>query len=301
MELKKRLLLTGALRCDSDRLLFLENLGWNITYMPDERKEADFDVSVFEAVVCNGLFLYNDIKKFTSLKKIQLTSAGYDRVPLDYIKEKGISINNARGVYSAPMAETVICGVLQLYKHSRRFSSLQKEHKWQKDRELLELTDKRVCIIGAGSIGLECAKRFKAFGCEVTGIDPFDVRSEHLDHCYKNSEMPDVLSETDIVILTLPLTESTKGMFGKAEFKALKDGAIFANICRGGVVNEKELISALDSGKLYGAVLDVFESEPLDPSSPLWDMENVIITPHNSFVSDKTNERMFKVISDFLK
>lgn len=291
-----KLLLTGAFKYTKQQIEYIESLGYEVTFVQDERIPIDFDVSDIEAVVCNGLFLYTPIEKFKSLKFIQLTSAGLDRVPLDYIKEHNIKIANARGVYSAPMAEFALCGVLQLYKQSRFFYKNQKQHKWEKHRGLLELTDKNILIIGAGSIGSEAAKRFKAFDANVFGVDLYPNENSNFDFVYQLDELDDKLKNADVVILTLPLTTENEGFFNKDKFSLMKDNAVFVNIARGKLVNQNDLISALEQGKIAGAVLDVFEKEPLDDSSPLWEMDNVILTPHNSFVGENNNERMFDVI-----
>ena len=166
----KKILLTGAFKYSKDQLSEIERLGFKILYVQDERMPLDFDVSDIDIVACNNLFLYNDIKGFKNLKTIQLTSAGVDRVPLDYINEKGIQLFNARGVYSIPMAEWVILKILEIYKKSRIFYKNQERHKWEKQRELFELSDKTAVIIGYGSVGDEIAKRLKAFGVDVIGV-----------------------------------------------------------------------------------------------------------------------------------
>ena len=117
----KKLLLTGAFKYSREQLSNLEYLGYEIVFVQDERKTLNIDVSDINAVVCNSLFLYNDIKEFKKLRIIQLTSAGLDRVPLDYINEKGVQLFNARGVYSIPMAEWAILKTLEIYKKSRVF------------------------------------------------------------------------------------------------------------------------------------------------------------------------------------
>ena len=299
-----KILLTGAYKYTDCQLSRLKAMGAEILYVADEREEIPFDVSSVDAVVCNGLFLYNDIKKFKSLKYIQLTSAGLDRVPAEYIKSKNIALFNARGVYSVPMAEFAVLGTLLIYKKSFFFRDNQKNHIWQKNRELSELCGKSVAIIGCGSVGTECAKRFKAFGCRVSGVDLYPSENEFYDKIYPLSELPSVLSNADTAVLTLPLTDETKGLFGEKVFSYMKDTAVLVNISRGAVVDESALAAALSEKKLYGAVLDVFENEPLPQDSPLWDMENVIITPHNSFVSEKNADRLFSVIynnlSEFL-
>lgn len=269
--------------------------------MQDEREALSLDVQDIEAVVCNSLFLYNDISRFKNLKVIQLTSAGLDRVPFEKISERGIELFNARGVYSVPMAEFALCGVLELYKHLNLFSKNQKKHIWEKDRMVRELYGDAVCIVGCGSVGTECAKRFKALGTTVIGVDLVEPQSEYYDEYVPMDRLSVAFGKADVVILTLPLTDETHGMFNKEMFAHFKSGAVLVNIARGAVVNEKDMITALESEKLGGAVLDVFQNEPLPQDSVLWDMENVIVTPHNSFVSPKNNGRLFKLIMDNLK
>lgn len=296
-----KLLLTGAFRYTNEQIEYIKSIGYDVTFIQDERIPIEFDVSDIEAVVCNGLFLYTPIEKFKSLRFIQLTSAGLDRVPLDYTKEHNIKIANARGVYSAPMAEFALAGVLQLYKQSRFFYNNQKAHKWDKHRGLLELTSKNVLVVGAGSIGSEVAKRFKAFDANVVGVDLFPNDNPNFDKVYPLDELDEKLTQSDVVVLTLPLTNDNTGFFNADKFNMMKDSVIFVNIARGKLVNQNDMIEAIEQSKIFGAVLDVFEEEPLAEDSKLWNYENVILTPHNSFVGDMNNKRMFDVISNNLK
>ncbi len=292
----KKLLLTGAFKYNQEQLSNLEHLGYEIVFVQDERKTLNIDVSDIDAVVCNSLFIYNDIKEFKNLRTIQLTSAGLDRVPLDYINEKGIQLFNARGVYSIPMAEWVVLKILEIYKKSRKFDKNQDEHKWDKQRDLLELTDKTAAIIGFGSVGYEVAKRLKAFDVKVIGVGRRKIESDLLDEYYLIEDIDEVLKRSDIVVLTLPLTEETKHFMDRDKISNMKDNSVLVNVSRGGVIDEVDLINAIRYGKFLGVALDVFEEEPLGRDNPLWNFENVIITPHNSFVSDKVNERLFKLI-----
>lgn len=296
-----KLLLTGAFRYTDEQIEYIKSIGYDVTFVQDERVPIEFDVSDVEAVVCNGLFLYTPIEKFESLKFIQLTSAGLDRVPLDYIKEHNIKIANARGVYSAPMAEFALAGVLQLYKQSRFFYENQKAHKWDKYRGLLELTNKNILVVGAGSIGSEVAKRFKAFDANVIGVDLFPNENANFTEVLPLSELDNRLEKADVVVLTLPLTSDNVGFFNADKFSIMKDSAVLVNIARGKLVNQNDMIEALEQNKIAGAVLDVFDEEPLAEDSKLWNFENVILTPHNSFVGDMNNNRMFDVIIKKLK
>ena len=296
-----KLLLTGAFKCSQEQIDMIRSLGYEITYIQDERAPLDIDVSEFEAVVCNSLFLYNDITRFKNLKFIQLTSAGLDRVPLDYIKEKGVKLFNAKGVYSVPMAEWVVLKILEIYKKSRQFYKNQNEHKWEKHRDLLELTDKTAVIIGFGSVGYEVAKRLKAFDVKVIGVGRRNIESDFLDEYYLIDDIDEVLKKSDIVVLTLPLTEETKYLIDRDKIKNMKDNSVLVNVSRGGVIDEADLIEAVKSRKFLGVALDVFENEPLEEESLLWDMDDVVIFPHNSFVGDNNEKRLISIIVNNLK
>lgn len=291
-----KLLLTGAFNYSAEQIKSLRAVGNDIIFIQDERVPLDIDVSEIEGVICNGLFLYNDIKQFKNLKYIQLISAGYDRIPLDYIKDKKIKVFNARGVYSVPMAEFAIGGILQLVKRFDLFYENKKKHVWNKSRTLGELFGKTSVIVGAGNIGSEIAKRLKAFDMTVIGVDIFNDSRLYFDKIELLDNLNDQLKIADIFILTLPLTDSTANMFDKTKFSIMKDTSIFVNVARGQLVNENDLIDALTKKEIAGAVLDVFNSEPLDEKSPLWDFDNVILTPHNSFVGENNSKRMFDVI-----
>ena len=210
-----KLLITGAWRQAKDYIKIIEQMGHQVIFLQYEKDELPCVPEWIEGVICNGLFLEHSIEQFTNLKYIQLTSAGFDRVPMDYIKEHGIQIRNARGVYSIPMAEFAICGVLQLYKQASFFMKKKQEHSWEKHRELRELYGKNVCIVGCGSVGSECAKRFKAFGCTVTGVDLFSREDENYQEIVGFAELDTALSKADIVVLTLPLTEETLSLTGR--------------------------------------------------------------------------------------
>ena len=291
------LLVTGAWSDGKNCITELEAMGHTVVFMQYEKDELPCSYEWVEGVVCNGLFLSHPIGKFTNLRYIQLTSAGFDRVDMDYVKAHGIEIHNARGVYSIPMAEFALSGVLQLYKQAAFFRENQKRHLWEKHRGLLELAGKKVLVVGCGSVGNECAKRFAAFGCEVTGVDLFPREDSLYSKILPLDKLDDMLITADIVVLTLPLSEQTRHLMNDNKLSLLKDGAMLVNIARGAIVDTEALIKHID--RLGGAVLDVFEEEPLIDNSPLWDKPNIILTPHNSFVGDGNGERLkSRVIED---
>jgi phosphoglycerate dehydrogenase-like enzyme len=291
-----KLLLTGAFEYSEEQLEQLKAIGYEILFVQEERVPLSLEISDVDGVVCNNLFLYNDITKFEHLKFIQLTSTGIDRVPLDFIKAHGIQLFNAKGVYSTPIAEWVILKILEICKRSRQFYEAQENHKWEKQKDLMEIYGRVVTIIGFGDIGLEIAKRLRSFGVYLIGVGKREMEHELLDEYHVITDINEVLAISDIVILTLPLTEETYHFMDYDKIARMKKNSILINISRGNIIDEIALLEALQGEQLLRVALDVFEEEPLPPDSPLWDLSNVIITPHNSYASDKMKLRLFDLI-----
>jgi len=291
------LLLTGAFNRSSEQLAELEQLGFEVHFARDERvdikSQIGIDIASVQAVVCNGLFLHNDIGEFKSLKFIQLVSAGFDRIDMDYCKAHGIEVCNAKGVYSIPMAEWVVLRVLEIYKDTRFFAHNQNERRWEKKRDLPELHGKTATIVGFGDAGRETAKRLTPFGVHINAVDIHKIETDYNDESYLIDYLETPLSQSDIVILTLPLTDRTRHLFSDRLFDVIKRDCVLVNVSRGAVIDEQSLIRNI--AKFRGVALDVFEQEPLHRDSPLWVAHNVIITPHNSFVSTGNNARMWSL------
>jgi len=287
------LLITGSAQPNKEFLSKLEIDGWSVTVHQQE-KEQVLNPEIYEAVICNGLFLYNDIRDFRNLKTIQLTSAGLDRVPTDYINLRGIKLFNARGVYSKPMAEWVVGVILNHYKKFYDFYGQQAKHEWAKIRNLQELSGKNIAIIGAGNIGSEVAKRLQAFDAYIVG---YDVKSFGNPYFTTVKNIGEFLpQEFDIVILTAPHTEQTHHLIDKEVLNHFKSGSLLINMSRGGLIDEEALLEVLTERTDITAILDVFEREPLSVDSKLWDMLNIHIFPHNSFVGENNVKRLHDAI-----
>lgn len=160
----------------------------------------------------------------------------------------------------------------------------------------MELAGSTVMIFGCGSVGRECARVFKAVGCRTIGVDICPIQSSHFSAVKDMVQADRLIGQGDIIISALPLVADTHHYFNERRFSLFKRDGIFVNISRGGVVNTTALINALEMKKIRGAVLDVFEEEPLDESEKLWEFENVILTPHNSFLGNHNQERLWEVI-----
>lgn len=281
------LLITGAWNDAQKHIPFLTQAGHSVCFHQQEADPLPCPPDWVEGVIGNGLFLHHPIESFPNLHYIQLTSAGFDRVPMDYVRSKGIEIHNARGVYSVPMAEFVLASVLERYKKLSVFRLQQNARLWQKHRDLLELAGKRVLIVGCGDVGRECAKRFRAFDACVVGVNRTVRGIDGFDAVVGLDQLDQELCTADIAVITIALTEETAGI---VKAGLMRPDAMLVNISRGATVNLSEAKCEL--------LLDVFESEPLDQQSDLW--EQAIITPHNSFVGEANAQRLWKVIRNNL-
>jgi len=194
-----------------------------------------------------------------------------------------LTVTNASGVASRMMAEYVIGGMLALSIGLPGFMRRQVQHRWQFER-VAGVSGKTVAIVGLGRTGRAVAELASALGMRVVGTRAHPAPTPGVDKVYPGTELHRALGESDFVVVTAPLLESTRHLIDGAAIAAMKSGACLIDVSRGGVVDQSALILGLESQKLAGAVLDVFESEPLAADSPLWDLHNVIITPHCSSV-----------------
>jgi D-2-hydroxyacid dehydrogenase (NADP+) len=234
---------------------------------------------------------------------VQSTSVGYDAFPLEGFRERGVRYTNAAGNYAPMVAEHVFALALD---HSRRLAVLraaQRAGEW--DRSVgLELGDwlgKRATVVGLGRIGEAVAERALAFDMTVHGTkrDP-DAYEGCLppERVHPPDALADLLPETDLLVLAVPLTDETRGLVDADALAVLLDSAFLVNVARGAVVDEAALVAALEAGDLAGAGLDTFETEPLPADSPLWDREDVLVTPHVAGRSDGFGRRFAALFCD---
>lgn len=295
------LLLTGCFKYTESQLDELRSLGYTIHFMQQEAEALPLAASEVDATVCNGLFLSHPFEEFTRLKFVQLTSAGFDRVPVEKIKAQGCELWNARGVYSTPMAEWALFRVLEHYKQGWFFKKEQEAGRWTKHRGLREIAGMRAAVVGAGNVGQEVAKRFRAMGATTVGFDVHTNATDGFDEMMLTASLLEHVGEMDVVVVTAPLLPSTRGLISREVLMAMKQDAVLVNIARGGLIDQQAMIEVLSERHDLFAALDVFEEEPLAADSKLWKMENVAVSPHNSFVSNGNNKRMFEVMKRNLK
>ncbi|MGL4952966.1 MAG: NAD(P)-dependent oxidoreductase [Culicoidibacterales bacterium] len=237
-----------------------------------------------------------DFSRFTNLKLWQLTSMGYDRMPLSELTQRRILVYHNRNAYTIPVAEMVITYILMLQKSMIQFHKQQQLHQYKSILSLQELATQRVLVVGTGQIGTEIARKLQVFDCEVIGANRLGLMKHYFDRCIRMDEVDEFLDKIDILILALPANTQTEQRLNIERLSLLKQEAIIINIGRGSLIDEAALVAMLEHGKLAGAALDVFVEEPLPDHSPLWDLPNVLVTPHNAFASVANQERTFNNI-----
>jgi phosphoglycerate dehydrogenase-like enzyme len=232
----------------------------------------------------------------SKLKWLQTWSAGVDSLPLEVLESRNIIVTSANGVHAYPISESIFALMLGLTRNIHTYVKNQQEKKWHHSGIKLEMHEKTIGIIGVGAIGKETAKIAKAFGMRVLGVRHSGRQQEYVDEMYTIDQLDMVLPNCDYVVVTLPLTKDTKHLFDFKKFDLMKPSAFFINIGRGEIAVEDDLVKALQKGLIAGAGLDVFEQEPLSVDSPLWEMENVIITPHIAGSTEQYNQRVIENI-----
>lgn len=242
------------------------------------------------------------------LSWVHSATAGVERVLTPGSRGRDLVITNARGVFSQPIAEYCLLMILAISRRLPQLLELQRERTWQ-PLEGAELSDVTVGVVGLGSIGRAVAALASSFGCRVIatrrrsdagsafapGEEPAEGQPSapalELDRVLGPDGLPELLAESDFVVLAAPLTPATENMIDASALEAMKPGAWLINIARGRLIDERALLGALRDGQIGGAVLDTFRDEPLPPSSPFYDLDNVIVTPHTSWSSGRVLDR----------
>ena len=232
------------------------------------------------------------------LEWVQAMSSGVDYFPLAELEAREIALTNAAGIHAQPIAEQVLGYMIAFERNFHESFRNQQRGVWERVRGG-ELGDKTVGIVGLGEIGGRVAEFASALGMTVVGTkrDP-STAPEAVDEAYGSDGLVEVLQASDYLVLACPLTDETRELIGMAELRLLGSDAVLVNIARGGVVDEEALIRALQNRTIRGAALDVFEEEPLPRDSLLWDLSNVVVTPHMAGSTPHYAERLADLFVD---
>jgi phosphoglycerate dehydrogenase-like enzyme len=224
------------------------------------------------------------------LRWIQSPAAGVAGLLFPELRDSQVVLTNARGIHGDAMAEHVVAVTIVLFRQIHLALRRQVSREWAKDVQarFRMLRGRTMAIVGLGSIGTAVAERAAALGADVIAVrrNVSAPRPPSVSAVFPPAELDAVLRRADVVVLTAPLTSETRGLIGRAQLRRMKRDAILVNVSRGKLVNEGELAAELAEGTIAGAALDVFEHEPLATSSPLWDLPNVVVTPHTSAFRD---------------
>ncbi|HVN84084.1 MAG TPA: D-2-hydroxyacid dehydrogenase [Candidatus Binatia bacterium] len=229
-----------------------------------------------------------------NLRWMHLPNAGVDHPVFGRFLERGVRLTNSAGAAAEPIAQTAIGGILALARGFPRWWAAQRRHEWSPHPHApRELRGQTMVLVGVGAIGNEIARLARALNLHVIGIRRRpQTASDHVDELHPPSALRTLLPRADWLVLACPLTDETRRLIDAAALARLPGTARVVNVGRGQVIDEAALIAALQAGRLAGAYLDVFETEPLPADSPLWDLPNVIISPHNSSVSTGNSARV---------
>jgi phosphoglycerate dehydrogenase-like enzyme len=277
-----------------------------ITVHQSHNKEEALALAKDVDILLAGFFSLEFFEAAKRLKWIQTLFAGVEEFLYPEVVKSSVIITNASGVNSIAVSEHVIGLMLCLNRKLQLFMRNQAERKWEDYVDLIskmdELSGKTAGIVGLGRIGSEIAKKAKCFGMKVTATrrNTSVPKLDYVDKLVSSGNLEELLADSDFVIVQVPLTKDTEGMFGEKELQCMKRTAYLVNASRGNIIKEDALVKALKEGWIAGAALDTFSTEPLPEDSPLWNMQNVIITPHVAGLTPRYMERLADLFCDNL-
>lgn len=271
------------------------------------RADMQAGIGAADVLVTSGLWDNALLARADRLRFIQVCAAGYDAFDLDALKARGIRLANASGVNVNAVSEHAMALVLAFTRKLAEARDNQKRAFWRGmiseiARREDELPGKTMLIYGLGAIGTRLARLARAFGLRVIAIRR-DVAqaSEAVDELHGPEALLSLLPRCDFVVLACPLTDATRGLIGRQALEAMRPSAYLVNVARGGCIDEAALIAALGEGRIAGAGIDVTETEPLDPASPLWTFDNVILTPHTAGETQAYEKNVIAILEENLK
>lgn len=258
-----------TLESADDPVVFLcDPLGWDDSYL-ESLSEDDWIVTV---------------------------GVGYDAYPIDEFERRGVLFSNSPGIAGEAISEHAFGMAFAFSRRLLQYRDLQRAHEWERGSGLTDFAGDACCVIGLGHVGEAIAERARTFRMTVRGVkrtvSGYDGAAQEV---YPSEQLHMALEGARLVVLCVPLTDETHGLIGTPELAACADDSVVVNVARGPVLQTDALIEALDQDELYGAGLDVFDEEPLPSDSPLWDRDDVLVTPHRGSVSDKYSGRLLDV------
>lgn len=231
---------------------------------------------------CDGVVTFAHREWFHEVEWVHSVQAGVDRFPHESFREAGVVLTNSTGIHGDAIGETVAGYVLAFARRLHDHVANQQRSNWSQPEwdEAWTVAGERACIVGLGGLGRGIVDRLTGLGLNVDGVRRTPVPEPGVDRVYTPSELETAVADARFVVLAVPLTDETRGLVDGNVLAAMRDDAYLVNVARGSVVDQEALVTALEDGGIAGSALDVFEAEPLPESSPLWEMDEVIVSPH---------------------
>jgi D-2-hydroxyacid dehydrogenase (NADP+) len=277
----------------------------NIKYFKNEFKdlvvETNFEYAKDSsiAIIMPNFANKTYLDQMPNLKMVQLLTAGFDQLDLNYFKSRNILLAYAKDVFSIQIAEDIFSKILYFNRNLNVFHEQMKQKTWKYMKVNHEIYGSTIGIIGAGSIGIEVAKRMKAFQTKVYGYKKTLENLDYFDQVYNDRKgLEKILKESDYIIISIALSKETYHLIGNKELELMKDSALLINVARGDVIDQEALYNALKHKTIRGAGLDVTSPEPLPSENLLWSLDNILITPHNASSSPYVNLRLIHQVKN---
>lgn len=278
-----------------ERLCVHESVGTKIPEAAFVEAFSELDIRV-ERVKDNESYAVTDAiasfeprPEFLEAGWVHCIRAGYDEFDVDAYEAAGIPLTNSSGIHGETVGELAVGYMVSLARLLHRYRDRQREREWYEPEynRPFTVSGERLCVVGLGTIGNGIARRADALGMEVDGVRRSEDSIPAVSTLYAPSELHDAVADARFVALAAPHTPETDGLIDADTLDAMREDAYLINVARGPLVDEEALVTALDAGTIAGAALDVFDSEPLPSSSPLWDFDEVIVTPHRASATNR--------------
>ena len=267
------------------------------------RLVGDGDSEALAAVDALVTFAYDEAFLDAGLDWIHSIQTGVDKFPFDELKAAGVALTNSTGIHGDAIGDTVAGYMLSFARrlHVYRDQQGAREWRWPDPDEPFSLAGERLCVVGLGVLGRGIAMRASGLGMDVVGVRRTPTPVANVDEVYGRDALGEAIADARFVALALPLTPETEGLIGEAEFETMRSDAYLLNVARGAIVDQAALIEAIEADAVAGAALDVFETEPLPESSPLWGHEEVIVTPHAAAAHHEYADRVADIVAESLR
>ena len=253
-----------------------------------------------EITACDAVVTFAHRDAFIGLKWVHSIQAGYDRFPLEEFEAAGTRLTNSTGIHGTSVGETAVGYMLMLARRLHQYVRQGTEKRWNRPAWDVPFTlnDESLCVVGLGTLGRGIATRADTLGMRVVGVRRSGKPVEGVEQVYTDDQLDRAIADTRFVAVATPLTDETRGLIGREQFATMREDAHLINVARGPIVDEGALVAALEADEIAGAALDVFETEPLPEESPLWEMDEVIVTPHAAAYTREYYEDIADIVAE---